>query len=149
MKVILLENVDKVGLAGEVVDVKRGYAQNYLIKHNLALPKTPENMNIVKTRRKAFEAKAAQALAAAEELAAQLNGKEIKIPVKAGEGDRLYGAVTASDLAEKLAEEGFKLDKRNIKLAEPIKNLGDYQVELKLHPEVKTEVKVQLIRQED
>ncbi|MDO5737686.1 MAG: 50S ribosomal protein L9 [Eubacteriales bacterium] len=149
MKVILVENVDKLGVAGDIVDVKRGYAQNYLFKQGLAMPKTPENLNIVKTRKKAFEAKAAQALADAEALAKELDQKVLEMPVKAGEGERLYGAITVGDIAQKIREEGFEVEKRLIKLGEPIKTLGEHKVELRLHPQVKTEVIIKPTRIEE
>ncbi len=149
MKVILLENVDKLGVAGDVVEVKRGYAQNYLFKNQLAMPETKENLNIVKTRKKAFEAKAAQALDEAKSLSAELADKVLEMPVKAGEGERLYGAITVADIAQKLRSEGFEVDKRLIKLGEPIKTLGEHRVELRLHPEVKTEIVVKPIRLEE
>ncbi len=140
MKVILLEDIKGIGKKGEVVDVKQGYANNFLLRQNLAMEATSENLNIVKTKAKAEAAKAAQILAEAQENAAKLQDKEIKLPVKCGDGGRLYGKVTNMDIAKELKKRGFDIDKRNITLPEDIKSLGRYTATLRLHPEVTTQV---------
>lgn len=148
MKVILLEDVKNVGKAGEVVNVKAGYANNFLIRRNLAMEATPTNINIAKTQRKALEAKAAAALAEAKQQAEKLTGETFKFPVKCGEGGRLYGAITSIDLAKALQDAGFDIDKRDIKLADAIKQIGIYDADIRLHPDVTANVKVEVIEAE-
>lgn len=140
MKVILLADVQGIGKKGEVVEVKQGYANNYLLRQKLALEATNENLNVVKTKAKAEAAKAAQVLAEAQSDAAKLKNKEIKLAVKCGNGGRLYGKVTTMDIAKELKKRGFNIDKRHISLAEDIKSIGKFTAALRLHPEVQTEI---------
>ncbi len=145
MKVILLEDVKNIGKKGEIVDVKQGYANNCLFKQNLALEATANNINIVKTKAKAAEAKAEQKLEEATALASTLSKKIIKIPVKCGGAGKLYGKVTTIDLAKALEGEGYKVDKRDISFTSEIKQLGVYKATIKLHPEVTTTINVEVI----
>lgn len=149
MKIILLETIENLGKAGDVVDVKPGYANNYLIRQGLALADTPQNMNIVRTKKRAIEAKEAQMLEEAKATGAKLEGETIELTVRAGEGGRLYGAITSQDLADILEERGFNVDRRDIKLGEPIKELGEKEIEIHLHPEVHVTIKVNLITEDD
>ncbi|NLJ70802.1 MAG: 50S ribosomal protein L9 [Clostridiaceae bacterium] len=136
MKVILLEDINNLGQAGEIVEVKRGYANNYLFRQNLAVRTTKENLNTLKTQQKAFEAKRARNLAEAQEKAEKISGEEFTIKVKTGEAGRLFGSVTTIDLAEVLADNGYVVDRRDLSLLEHIKEIGTYTANVKLHPEI-------------
>lgn|SRR5690554_251010 len=145
MRVVLIKEVKGLGKANDVVDVSTGYAKNFLFKKQLAMEATPANMNIVKTRRKAESAKSEHELEEAREIAARIEGMSLTIPVKCGEGGRLYGAVTAIDIAASLKKEGVRIDKRNVNIDHPIKNLGDYKIDIRLHPEVTATLAVQIV----
>lgn len=136
MKVILLEDINNLGQAGEIVEVKRGYANNYLLRQNLAVRTTKENLNTLKTQQKAFEAKRARNLADAQEKAEKIKGEEFTIKVRTGEAGRLFGSVTTIDLSEVLAERGYVVDRRDLSLSDNIKEIGTYTGNIKLHPEI-------------
>lgn len=140
MKVILLENVKSVGKEDDIVEVNDGYARNFLIRRKLALEATPQNLHEVKQRKMSQAAKAKRDLEAAEALASELKDKSFNLDMKAGEGGKLYGAVTAMDVAACLKKEGFTVDKRNITLKSAIKNVGTFTADLKLHNEVSVSV---------
>ena len=142
MEVLLREDVDKLGRRGEVVKVAEGYGRNYLLPRGLALPVTEANKSAVERERRALAARAAKEKAEVELLAGRLNGMRYVAPRKVGEHDVLYGSVTSGDIAEFLRGKGIEVDKRKIQLDEPIKHLGDYEVKIKLHPEVTATVKV-------
>ncbi len=147
MKVILLEDVKSLGKADDIVNVNDGYARNFLFKKNLALEATASNLNSVKHRKKAENARAAQKLEDAKVSAAKLEGKTFTLPVKCGEGGRLYGAVTAMDIAGALEKQGFEVDKRGINIKQAIKALGSFDVEVKLHSDVTAKITVQVVAQ--
>jgi large subunit ribosomal protein L9 len=134
--------VDKLGRRGDVVKVAEGYGRNFLLPRGLALPVTEANKAAVEKERKAQAARAAREKAEFETLAERLNGMRYIAPRKVGEHDVLYGSVTAGDIADFLRGKGIELDKRKIQLEEPIKHLGDYEVKIKLHPEVSATIKV-------
>jgi large subunit ribosomal protein L9 len=142
MEVLLREDVDKLGRRGDVVKVAEGYGRNFLLPRGLALPVTEANKAAVEKERKAQAARAAREKAEFETLAERLNGMRYIAPRKVGEHDVLYGSVTAGDIADFLRGKGIELDKRKIQLEEPIKHLGDYEVKIKLHPEVSATIKV-------
>jgi large subunit ribosomal protein L9 len=146
MKVILIEDVQKLGSMGDVIQVKDGFARNYLFPKNLAKPATASNMKIIEEIKK----KNAQALVRekkeAEQLKERLSLMSCTLAVEAGEDDKLFGSVTSQDIAHAFEEEGISLDKRKIMLEEPIKRLGVYHVPVKLHPEVIGEVKVWVVK---
>jgi len=145
MEVILLKEVKRLGKPGDVKRVAEGYARNYLIPRGLAVVATPAARKQVAERAKALEAEETTEKAQAERLAAKMSGVELAFKVKAGEGGRLYGSVTNADVAEKLAQEiHATVDKRKVSLPEPIKELGDYSVEVKLYAGVTATVKVTL-----
>lgn len=148
MEVILRETIDKVGHAGEIVKVKTGYARNFLLPKGLAYPATAAN----KRRVEAEAVRRAQLSAAergdAEALAERLAGISAEFTVKAGEGDKLFGSITSGDIAEKLRQLGYEIDKRIIELEEPIKMIGIYKVPIRLHPEVKAELRVWVVKEE-
>jgi large subunit ribosomal protein L9 len=147
MEVILREHVDNVGRRGEIVKVADGYARNYLLPRKLALPVTPGNLRHIERERARFETREAEERQGAEAIGARLAGLEIIFARKVGETAVLYGSVTTADIVERLAAQEFAIDKRNVHLHEPIKRLGEYDVPIKLHPEVVVPVKVKVIAQ--
>ena len=147
MDVILRQDVDKVGRAGELVTVKNGYARNFLLPRGLAYEATDANRRRLDSERAQKGKKLAAEVGAAKDVATKLEAVSLTFTMKAGEGDKLFGSVTASDLAEKLAGEGFKVDKKQIELDEPLKALGVYKVPVRLHHEVRPEVRVWVVRE--
>ena len=147
MDVILRENVDKLGGAGEVVSVKDGYARNYLLPRGLAYPATEGNKKRLEAESKSRARRADAEVAKASEVATRLEAVSLSFTMKAGEGDKLFGSVTSHDIAERLKAEGFDIDKKTVELAEPIKALGVYKVPVRLHPDVKPEVRVWVVKE--
>ncbi|MDD2579124.1 MAG: 50S ribosomal protein L9 [Eubacteriales bacterium] len=145
MKVVLIKEVKKLGRPDDIVEVSDGYARNFLLKNGLALEATPDNLNIVKTRKKAESAKNQRALESSQATAEALKDKVFDLPVKCGEGGRLYGAVTAMDIAQALADAGYAIDKRGIQIQQPIKSLGDYTVDVRLQAEVIFPLKIRVV----
>jgi large subunit ribosomal protein L9 len=148
MKVILIEDVKTLGQAGSQVDVADGYARNYLIPRRLALGATPANARVFENEKKALAKKREKERQEAEALALTLGALSLTISRLAGEDDKLFGSVTNGDVAEALAKEGHKLDKRDIILPEPLKALGIHEVPIQLGHEVKAVVKVWVVKQE-
>ena len=146
MKVILLQTVDRFGKAGDVVTVKEGYARNYLIPKNAAKEATAGNMKIMESLKKKQAEEDAKILAEIKTLAERLGALSLTIPAQAGEEEKLFGSVSNEDISEALAVKNIKIDKRDIILEEPIKKLGAYQVTVKLHPEVKANLKVLIVK---
>lgn len=136
MKVILNEHVPNLGDRGQVLEVKPGYARNYLIPKGLAYEATPANLARFQAEQKRWELRQEKEKATASELAARLAGVELTFKRRAGEEDTLYGSVTASDIAEALEAKGFAVDRRKVVLPQHIKRLGTYTVELHLHRDV-------------
>jgi len=147
MDVILRENVDKLGAAGEVVSVKDGYARNYLLPRGMAYPATEGNKKRLEAESKSRARRADAEVAKASEVATRLEAVSLSFTMKAGEGDKLFGSVTSHDIAERLKAEGFDIDKKTVELAEPIKALGVYKVPVRLHPDVKPEVRVWVVKE--
>lgn len=145
MKVILLKDVKELGKTDNIVEVNDGYARNFLFKQKLAIEATPANLNSVKNRTRADQARQARELTEAREVAKKLNDEVIPMSVKCGEGGRLYGAVTAMDVAAALAKAGYKVDKRNITIHSPVKALGDYEVDVRLHTDVTAKIKIRVV----
>ena len=145
MEVILREHVDNLGRRGEVVKVADGYARNYLLPRKLALLLTEGNRQQIERERGKFEAKETEDRKVAEAVAERVGSLEVVIARKVGETDALYGSVTSADIAEALAAKGFDIDRRKLLLREPIKKLGEYDVPLRLHPDVTVPVKVKVI----
>lgn len=148
MKIILQENVEKLGTRGQVLEVKEGYARNYLLPRALAIPATPGNMKRIEKIRITLAKKEASEKGAAELLAEQLGAVALVIKRKAGENDQLFGSVTAADIAGALEDQGFNIDKRRIQLAEPIKVVSENEVPVKLHHDVTATVKLSVARDE-
>jgi large subunit ribosomal protein L9 len=145
MEVILREHVDNLGRRGEVVKVADGYARNYLLPRKLALLVTAGNKQQIERERGKFEAREQEEKKVAEAIAARLAGVEIQIARKVGETEVLFGSVTSADIAAALAAKGFEIDRRKLNLREPIKKLGEYEIPLRLHPEVTIPVKVKVV----
>jgi large subunit ribosomal protein L9 len=144
MEVILIENVDKLGSRGQVVKVADGYARNYLLPKKMAVEATSQGRKWVEQRRLRFLKLEAKEKAEAEELAQHMQGLALSFTRKVGEHGNLFGSVTAIDVAERLASQGYKIDRRKIQLNSPIKVLGEYEVGVKLHREVTAAVKVKV-----
>jgi large subunit ribosomal protein L9 len=145
MKVILREDVEKLGHSGELVEVRNGYGRNYLLPRNLAMLASEKNLKQLEHDRRVIAARNAKLKAAAGDIAAMLARTEVKIARKAGEQEKLFGSVTALDITEVLVSKGLKVDRRQIRLPEPIKMVGTYDVDVKLHQEVIGKVRVQVI----
>jgi large subunit ribosomal protein L9 len=142
MQIILQEDIEKLGNRGDVVEVKPGYARNYLLPRKLAIEATAGNMNALERIRTSLAKKTATERSAAEKQADLLNGVTLNFTRKTGENDQLFGSVTSADIAEALAAQKFNLDKRQVQLADPIKVLGEYPVTIKIHRDVTAAVKV-------
>lgn len=149
MKIILVEDVAGLGQSGDIVDVKPGYANNHLFRKGLALPSTPANMNEVKMRQKAAAAKAQQRLEEAQEQAKHLEGKSVVVKLKCGDAGRIYGSITSQDIADAIEAMGLQVDKRQIKVEDQVKSVGDYPAEVRLHPEVIVPFVLQVAALED
>lgn len=148
MEVILREDIEKLGNRGEVVKVAAGYARNFLIPKRLAVAATESNKKIVEQERQAHLRKEAKLQGEAADLAKLLNGVSVTIKQKAGENDQLFGSVGSKDVADALAAKSFTIDRRKIQLDEPIKQLGEFKVPVRLHKEVTAEVTVVVAKEE-
>lgn len=146
VKLILLEDVESLGLAGTEVNVAAGFARNFLLPRGLASKATAGTMRLLEARKTKIEAKRSEVLATAQALAAKLAEVEISIAMQAAADEQLYGSVTNRTIAEKLAELGFEIDHARVRLEAPIKLLGSYVAEVKLHPSVSVPLKVWVVR---
>ena len=149
IEVILREHVEHLGRRGDVVKVAPGYARNYLLPRNLALPVTEGNRRRIEHERKLSEQRELAERSAAEATAARLGELVCEVRRRVGEGDALYGSVTTADIAECLASKQFDIDKRKIHLDEPLKQLGEFTVPVKLHRDVTAQVKVHVLKLEE
>ncbi len=147
MDVILRQDVDNVGNAGELVTVKDGFARNFLLPRGLAYPATDANRRRLEAERAQKGKKHAAEVAASRDVASRLEAVSLTFTMKAGEVDKLFGSVTANDIADKLKAEGFGVDKKAVELEEPLKALGVYKVPVRLHAEVKPEVRIWVVRE--
>jgi len=147
MKVILRQDFEQLGKIGDVVDVKEGYARNYLIPRNLAYQATESSVRVLEEEKKQFAKKADKEKKEAELVAAELGKLSITIKMKVGEEDKLFGSVTSQMISDAVVEKGVKLEKRQIALDEPIKSLGIYDVPVKLAGGVMGVVKVWVVRE--
>lgn len=145
-KLILLEDVEDLGYAGDTVSVAAGYARNYLLPKGLAAKASPAALRQVEARREKIEAQRRDELKKAQDLAARIAEVEISIPMQAGDDNRLFGSVTAHMIAEELEKQRIHVEHKRIELHEPIKELGAYNVEIKLHKEVCSTLKVWVVR---
>ncbi len=142
MEVILKEDVPKLGNRGEVVKVAEGYGRNFLLPKKMAIEATKANKTVIEQMKAAAVRRSANEKTEAEALAKQFDGLEVKFLRKSGEGDQLFGSVTAGDIAEALEKKSFHIDKRKIQLHEPLKIVGEFTVAIKLHKDVTTHLKV-------
>ncbi len=147
MKVILRQDVKKLGEAGDIVEVKDGHARNFLLPKGFAYPATPGSMKRLEEEKKLTDLRMKKELKSAEELARRLSGASLTFVMKAGEEDQLYGSVSAADIAGKLTEQGFEIDRKQVLLDEPIKILGVYTIEVRLHSDVTGKVKVWVVKE--
>ncbi|MBI5212746.1 MAG: 50S ribosomal protein L9 [Nitrospirae bacterium] len=145
MQVILKDNVKDVGHIGDMVNVKDGFARNFLIPKGLAVEANPKNLKALDHEKRKIQELVKKAKSAAEGLASKVSGRSITIKAKSGEEDKLFGSVTAMDIAEALKKEGLDIDKKKIVIDEPIKRLGSYTVSVKIHQEVSAQVNVQVV----
>ncbi len=147
MQIILQEDIEKLGTRGQVVEVADGYARNYLLPRKLAIEASAGNVKRLEKIRTVLAKRTANEKGGAEKLAELLAAVSVKLKRKAGENDQLFGSVTAADISEALAAQGFNIDKRKIELADPIKLIGEYQVTAKLYQDVAAAIKVVVERE--
>jgi large subunit ribosomal protein L9 len=147
MEIILREDVQHLGKAGDVVKVKDGYARNYLLPQGLAYPATDANKKKIAYEADRLAKQRATEKVAAETEATRLAGVQLSFTAKVGEEDKLFGSVTASDIQRRLEELGIHVDKRKIDLAEPIRALGEFRVGIKVHPDVRPEIVITVVKE--
>ena len=147
MEIILRQAVDNLGHPGDVVDVKAGYARNYLLPHGLAYEATPGNLKRIQQERDRLEAAENERRGAAQTLAERLEQVSLTFSARVGDEGKLFGSVTAADIAQQLEAQGLHVEKRLIDLHDPIRALGVYRVPVRLHADVKPEIKVWVIKQ--
>ena len=147
MKLILTQDVKKVGKKGEIVEVSEGYGRNFLLPKNLAKEATAANLNVAKAQANSAARKKQQATDEAKLMAAQLEKIEVTIPVRIGEGGKLFGSVTGKDVADALKKNnGIDIDKRKIAIRNEIVGLGTYDAVIKVHPEIASTIKVHVVQ---
>jgi large subunit ribosomal protein L9 len=142
MQIILQEDIDKLGHRGDVVTVKPGYARNFLLPQKLAIEATSGNLKAIERIRNSLAKKTATELEAAQKQAELLNGVSVKFTRKTGENDQMFGSVTSADIADGLTAQGFKIDKRQVQLGEPLKIIGESAVTIKVFRDVTAQIKV-------
>lgn len=146
MKVILKQDVKKVGAAGEIVEVAEGYGRNFLLPKGLAVEANAQNLNLAQQKASSVARKKAQAADEAKLMAAQLDKLSLTIPVRVGEGGKLFGSVTGKDVAEALKKgHDIDLDRRKITLSPEVASIGDYEAIIKIHPSITSRVKVRVV----
>ena len=148
MKVILKEDIPKLGRMGQTVDVARGYGRNYLIPQGKAIVATSKNLKALEHERMLIQRKAELARKEAEGLAEKISGLTLSLSRKVVEEDKLYGSVSVSDISQALEEAGVEIERKLIKLEEPIKSLGEFKVPIKVHDNVTAEVTIQVLKEE-
>jgi large subunit ribosomal protein L9 len=147
MEVILLDSVHKLGDRGQTVKVKPGFARNYLFPRRLALPATEGNKKVFQENERHLIKRDIEAASSARERAAKLGDLSVSISVQVGDEDKMYGSVTSLDIVRKLKEQGHEFDRREVMLDEPIKQLGEYTIDLRLHRDVTAPVRVQVVKE--
>src|SRR5882672_9312058 len=147
MEIILRQAVENLGKTGDVVKVKAGYARNYLLPHGFAYEATPGNLKRIQQERDRLDAAENERRGAAQGIAEKLEQVSLTFSARVGDEGKLFGSVTASDIAHQLDAQGFQIEKRQIDLHEPIRALGVYRVPIRLHADVHTEIKVWVIKQ--
>lgn len=147
MEIILRQAVDNLGHPGDIVKVSNGFARNYLLPHGIAYEATPGNRKRISQERQRLDAAEGTRRSAAEEMAKRLEEVQLSFSARVGEEGKLFGSVTAADIAQQLEAQGIHLERRMIDLHEPIRALGVYRVPVRLHADVKPELKVWVIKQ--
>jgi large subunit ribosomal protein L9 len=142
MKIILTKDMENLGKAGALVEVKPGYGRNYLLPRQLAVPATAKNIRQLEHDKSGILARAAKHRTSMDALAKRLSAVELKFARKVGEQDKLFGSVTSKDIHEQLTQAGYEVDRKQIHLPEPLKTLGQHEVDVKLHADVTARVKV-------
>ena len=142
MRVILLQDIEKIGKKHEIKEVKNGYARNFLIAKGLAKPATKEALKWLGLQKEIETKKAEEELKKAQQIASAIDGQEIIMPVKTGEEDQLFESITAQKISEKLKELGFDVKKGQISLTEPIKELGEFPIKIKFEHNLEAEIKI-------
>ena len=148
MEIILREDIENLGIRGDVVKVAAGYARNFLLPKKLAVPATDSNRKIVEQERQSHLRKEAKQIGEAQELAKLVGAVTVTIARKAGETDQLFGSVTAADISDALTAQHYNVERRRINLEEPIRTLGEHKVTVRLHREVTAEITVNVTREE-
>ena len=146
MKVILKEDVKGLGNLGEIVEVSNGYSRNFLLPQKKAVEATPHNIKTVEQKKKELEDKMKQNLHEIEEQSKKMSELSVTIARQVGEGEKMFGSVTTADIAEAITKEGMTIDKHQIILEKPIKELGLFHITVKLHPKVSAEIKVWIVK---
>ncbi|MDQ7834212.1 MAG: 50S ribosomal protein L9 [Humidesulfovibrio sp.] len=146
MKLILRADVESLGRLGDIVAVKPGFGRNYLIPQGLAMMASEANLKQFELERKKLAGQADALRAEATDLATKIAAANVAITVRVGEGDKLYGSVTAANIAEALLEQGIDIDRRKIEMPDAIRALGEYEIDIRLHPDVKGELKLRVIK---
>jgi large subunit ribosomal protein L9 len=147
MKVILRRDHETLGKIGDLVDVKNGYARNFLLPRGIAYAALKGNIKALEEEKKSVEKRNLQELKAAESLSAELETVSVTIPVQVGEEDKIFGTVTTQMIADALKDKGYDIDKRKIEIEEPIKSLGIYGVSVKVYQNVNAKIKVWVVRE--
>ncbi len=146
MKLILLQDVKSLGKAGDIVEVSTGYARNMLLPKKLGVEATPKNLNDLKLKKAHEEKVAAENLAEAKTLAEKVNAGTVVIPIKTGENKKVFGSVSAKEIAEAAKDQlGLELDKKKLSLSAPLKELGETKISVRLHPQVSAQLTVQVV----
>jgi len=148
MKIILTQDFDELGFAGDIIRVSDGYARNFLIPKEIALEANKKNLKFMDTQKKKIEVKRLKAKEDAEKISEKIKDTIVTIKQKVGDEGKLYGSVTTMDIAAELEKQGIDIDRRKITLDKPIKNLGDYNIPIKLYPEVTSSIKL-IVESED
>jgi large subunit ribosomal protein L9 len=148
MKVILKEDVDKLGRMGDLVNVADGYARNFLLPRNLAALATTKNIKSLEHEKRVIADRIKKEKMAAEEEAKKISAVSVSIPAQVGEEGKLFGSVTSKDIADAIAAQGFEIDKRKILLEKPIKEIGTFMVPVKIHHDITAQVKVEVVKAE-
>lgn len=145
MKIILIQDVKKLGKKGDIIEVNDGYARNYILPQKLGIEATGKNLNDLKLQKQKEEKDAQKLLDEAKELAEKLGGQAVAVKMKAGEGGKVFGSVSAKEIAEALKKQGsLEIDKKKIQLQEPIRSFGVHEVSVKLHPQVTGTLRVKV-----
>jgi large subunit ribosomal protein L9 len=147
MKVVLKDDVKNLGKMGQIADVADGFARNYLLPRGLAIEANTKNVKSMEHEKRIIQEKAKKIRNSALDLSQKISAMTLVIKAKAGEEGKLFGAVTTMDIAEQMKNEGVEIDKKRISLAEPIKRIGTYSVSVKVHPEVSTQLNVQVVEE--